>query len=290
MRGRQRRRLSWVLALAGVAVGVLVWFGGQRFATAARERREVLQAVAIGNAGDLWIGGSGGLVHLMAGGERARVELADSVRGLLVDPGNPSQLYALGSKNHIWRTQDGGRTWAMVRGHGLPAADVRALAYDPSGPTRLVALVQGQGYFQSDLAGEMWMQVGAEDIPDATAMVIHPLDARTVLVGTPAGLYRSTNQGMRFDPVPVKNAWDLPGPVTALAVAGDRSVVVAATGRGLYRSADGGRVWFPMAESGLPDAVAVAVAPWRSHEVVVGSRTGALAMSRDGGKHWQRMK
>lgn len=282
-------RFRWVPAFLALAAGGLLWAGGSGWA---RAGPPLLQAVALGRDGQpVWMATGNALVALAPGGARAPGGLSTGVRQILVDPGNPDQIYALpASGRGILRSRDGGRHWTLARGHGLPAAPIRAMAYDPSGPTRLVALVAGHGYYQSDLAGEMWMRLGPEDVPGATAMAINPLDPRVVLVGTPSGLYRSTNQGMRFEPVPAGDPWQLRGAVYSLAVAGDRSALVAATAAGLFRSRDGGRSWAPLGDPGLGAVVAVAFAPGRSQMVVAGSRAGALAMSRDGGQTWSRLR
>lgn len=276
-----RRWRFIALAVALVAAGWAGW-GLAR----AGSGQASAQAVALLPGGEVLVGTEGALWRLGPDGSRARI-LAQGVRQILVDPGQPAQLYALTVGGQALRSRDGGRTWAPLPGHGLPRAPIRALAYDPSGPVRLVALVAGHGYYQSDLSGDMWMQLGSQDVPDALALAISPLDPRTVLVGTPQGLWRSTNQGMTFAAAGAGRPWDLPGPVLSLAVAGDRSLLVAATGRGLYASRNGGLSWSSLASPGLPDVVAVAVHPRQARTLAALSKAGQVAVSRDGGRTWE---
>lgn len=229
-------------------------------------------------------------LRLVEAGMGPRKVVAGQVTSLFADPGAPAELYASGPELGVIRSMDGGRSWEGVMGHGLPSGRVRALAYDPGGARRLIAAVEGQGVFQSDNGGDEWMPLGNELPPDLRALAVSPLDPRVFLAGTPHGLYVSTNQGMRFDPVdaaaPRWAALPLREPVYALAVAGDRSAMLAATGEAVYRSIDGGRAWTRLADPGLPDVFSVAFAPRRSTTVLAASRSGQLALSLDGGNTW----
>lgn len=249
-----------------------------------------MPGVAVGRDGQVWLGTPEGLFRVTSGGMKPHVGFPGGARQILVDPGNPSQMYALTIDGVLMVSGDGGVTWKRTLSHGLPSAPVRAVAYDPSGPIRLAALVANHGYYQSDMAGEMWMQLGAQDFPDATSMVINPLDPRGVLVGAATGLYQSTNQGTRFNTVEPSYPWRLQGPVLSMTVAGDRSSVAVVTGKGVYRSGDGGRSWQQMTDPGLSDVVSVAFHPGRSHTLAVASRNGSIAISSDRGSTWKRLQ
>lgn len=279
-----------VAAVLAVAVGFGVWLWGGRWAGAARQDLEGLQAVALGPDEQMWVGTGSALLRLKSSGAPERSDLPGGVRQILVDPGNPSQIYVLSATGRIHQSRDGGRTWSQTRGHGLPENPIRTFAYDPSGPTRLVALVSGHGYYQSDLSGDMWMPLSSQDIPDATALAVNPLDPRSVLAGGTGGLYLSPNQGMRFEAAGTSYPWSLRGAVHSLAVSGDRSSMLAATEHGVFRSRDGGRSWSALADTGLPNVVSVAYAPGRTRVILAGDRSGALALSRDGGQNWQPAK
>lgn len=285
---RRRKVVISSAAILAVVVGSLAWLGGERLARA--DRAKAVRTVALGAGGEIWVGTESSLLKYGPGGVQTKTGFPAGVHHLLVDPGKPSQMYALAESGHLYQSQDSGHTWKQTRGHGLPDAPIRTVAYDPSGPTRLVALVAGHGYFQSDLSGDMWMQLGTQDLEDATSMVVNPLDPRTVLVGTARGLFMSTNQGARFEPAGSRYDWNLKGSIYSLAVAGNRSAIVAATERDLLRSVDGGRSWSPLGETGLPDVAAVAINPGRSQFLLAGSKSGALAVSHDGGQKWDPVR
>src|SRR5207249_1145432 len=60
-----------------------------------------------------------------------------SVYALAIDPRAPSTLYAGTSANGVYKSTDGGGSWAAAS-NGLPSySSVRALAIDPSVPSTL---------------------------------------------------------------------------------------------------------------------------------------------------------
>ncbi len=288
----RRKDLMWKgAALLGLLVTAMTWLFGQGGGRAAPEEPEPVRAIALGADGRIWIGTSRSLYTIDAEGALTPVDFKGGVRQLLADPGNPSNLYAVSEDGRLFRTRDGGRTWGPTRSEGLPeGAAIRTATLDPSGPRRVAAIVAGHGYFQSENAGLVWRHLGTQDIPGATAMAMHPLNARTILVGASDGLYRSHNQGLRFSIVRPDLPWELKGAVHSLAVAGNRSTMVAATAGGLFRSTDGGRSWHSLGSPGLPDTVAVAIDPWRPQVIAAGSSNGAVVITRDGGSTWQQLQ
>jgi photosystem II stability/assembly factor-like uncharacterized protein len=101
---------------------------------------------------------------------------------LAFQPGDPDVVYAAlwqtrrppwntyppssGPGSGLYKSTDGGRTWAQVAGHGLPAAPGRiGLAVTPARPSRvyaLIAAVEGAGLYRSDDAGLTWAKVSSD--------------------------------------------------------------------------------------------------------------------------------
>jgi len=100
---------------------------------------------------------------------------------LAFEPGNPGVVYAAlwqtrrppwntyppssGPGSGLYKSVDGGRTWAHLTGHGLPESPARiGLATSPASPKRIYALIdsseQGQGgLYRSDNSGVTWRKV-----------------------------------------------------------------------------------------------------------------------------------
>ena len=100
---------------------------------------------------------------------------------LAFKPGDPNTVYAAlwqtrrppwnvyppssGPGSGLYKSSDGGRTWAPLGGHGLPDAPGRiGLAVAPSAPDRLFALIDAKagGLYRSDDAGATWAKVSGD--------------------------------------------------------------------------------------------------------------------------------
>jgi photosystem II stability/assembly factor-like uncharacterized protein len=96
-------------------------------------------------------------------------------------PGNPDVVYAAlwqtrrppwnvyppssGPGGGLYKSTDGGRTWAAISGHGLPALPGRiGIAVTPAKPDRVFALIDAEegGLYRSDDAGANWAKVSGD--------------------------------------------------------------------------------------------------------------------------------
>ena len=116
-----------------------------------------------------------------------------------------------GPGSGLYKSVDGGRTWAALTGHGLPAAPGRiGLATTPARPGRVYALVDvragtGAGLYRSDDRGGTWTKVSADDRITERAwyfsgIAADPRDADTITVCDTIML-RSRDGGAHFAPI-----------------------------------------------------------------------------------------
>ena len=202
---------------------------------------------------DRWFPGKGGLCcHSVA-----------------VHPTDPDRLWVGISAVGVFRTDDGGETWAL-KNDGLevvaPDEDheklgscVHRLVLDPTDPDRLFQQ-NHRGVFRSTDAGDTWARIDA-GLPSTFGfpLVVHPREPGTLYVfplesderrlaidGRPA-VYRSTDAGgswERLDAGLPEDSW-----VTVLrhgmAVDGLDPVglYVGTTGGRVFHSADAGETW-----------------------------------------------
>jgi photosystem II stability/assembly factor-like uncharacterized protein len=125
-------------------------------------------AVALGNSSIIWVGHNNGDVYSTANGTAAsptwvRKDLGSPnlpnrmVTRLTIDPNNPNRVYAtFGGFNsdNIYRTTDGGTTWANIAG-GLPGAPVHSLVVAPFNSNYLYVGTE-VGIFASVTGGSSW--------------------------------------------------------------------------------------------------------------------------------------
>jgi photosystem II stability/assembly factor-like uncharacterized protein len=203
-----------------------------------------------------------------------------SIGALAVAPSDPKTIYAgtgesdirsdLSSGNGVYKSVDGGRTWAHL---GLEdTRQVSRIVIDPQNPSVVYVGALGHAYgpnaergvYKSIDGGQRWSKVldqGAEiGISDLAISSGHP---QLLFAGT-----WSTH----------RPPWSTYAPIDG-------------PGGGLYRSQDGGRTWTRINGNGLPDGdwgrIGIDVAPDgnRVYALIQAKKAG-LYRSDDGGNTW----
>ena len=277
-------------------------FGGSGFTTAtglARDTRGSLYIAGSTSSTDFatvnpiqgHLGGGPLLVTADAGQTFSFPSLqgATGVSAIAAAPSAPMVLYAATSVG-IFKSADGGTTWAPTAGVGLPAT---ALAVDASSATTLYAATQ-QGIFVSTDGAASW-QASTNGIINGdsyiTVIVAHPTQAGTVFASAnnptgglfPFGLYRSTDFGQTWTQLSLAPN-QLVRPVNAIVIGSNGTIIAAAADQGLFISTDGGNTW--TAEAGLPvqNNQTLAISPADPNTVYLVNSSSAVQKSTDGGQ------
>ena len=231
-------------------------------------------------------------------------DVAD-VRVVAIDPNDEDRLFA-GTLSGVYRSEDGGRTWAFW---GLRGYEVEAVAVT-EGAT-VLAGTQGRGVYRRNLAGddswgESWSGAERPFVTDIVAGTASPstlfasAQRNEYFPDTDGAVYRSDDHGMTWRVVfdygtvgrlvgsrsPREAAWiedieldpSMPGRVWIAFSDAD-----GATPYGGYRSDDGGATWSIVESLGGHYLEAIRVASWDS--AVLYAHGGARPLvSRDGGE------
>jgi len=189
----------------------------------------------------LYAGGS--KVHATRDGGANWSEISPSLSGgglsaLGVSATDGARLYAGFSDGTLFRTDDGGSSWARITGP-WPARYITALAVDPKNDR--IAYVTLGGFESSHVwrtadSGSTWRDVGSS-LPDVpyNDVVISPLRGdRVVVVNDIGGVFETKNDGHKW--APAGDLRTLPNTfVTGAALELGVDLTVATYGRGMWR-------------------------------------------------------
>jgi len=125
-------------------------------------------------------------------------------RGLLINPRNPSVMYAAGVTGGIWSSTNAGSSWSASNDM-LATLNVCSLAMDPSDPKTIYAGTgeifvgfRGAGIFKTTDGGTSWTQLDSTRNPDfyyVSSVVISPNNNQHVYAATASGVWRSLDAG-----------------------------------------------------------------------------------------------
>jgi photosystem II stability/assembly factor-like uncharacterized protein len=198
--------------------------------------------------------------------------------------GDPWVYYAGSASGGIFKTTDGGATWAPIF-DGQPVSSIGSLAVAPSDPNIVWAgtgepwirshISLGMGIYKSTDAGKTWVQMGLEKTGRIARIAIDPHDPNIVFaaaMGTnygpqpERGVFRTTDGGKTWQRVLFVDentgcsdiAMDPKSPQTLFAgmwqfVIHTWGQMSGGPGSGIFVSHDGGTTWNRLTGHGLPE-------------------------------------
>ncbi|MCB9080133.1 MAG: glycosyl hydrolase [Lewinellaceae bacterium] len=246
--------------------------------------------------------------------------------------GHPSDLFTYyfgATGGGVWKTTDGGLSWANISDGFIPTGSIGAIAVADSDPNVIYVgtgaadvrgnVSPGRGIYRSTDAGLTWLPIGLPKAGQIAKIQVHPLNPELVYVAVlgnifgpnpERGVYRSADGGQTWQQVlyvsertgAVELVMDPQNP--RILYAGMWSVerkpwtlIDGSSEGGVWKSTDGGDNWVRLdggLPSGLVGRVGIAVAPTNPNRVWVlqeaaDETKGGLYRSEDGGKTFQRI-
>ena len=248
---------------------------GGRVARAAGVAGNPLLYYAATASGGVWMSADGGTTWRSIFDDQP----ISSIGSIAVAPSDPNVIYVgsgeanirgnVAAGNGIYKSIDGGRTWAHV---WTQEGQIGTMIVHPRNPDIAFAAVLGhafgpnqeRGVYRTHDGGKTWQQVLKKDADTGASDVAMDPSNPNILF---AGLW----QARRFP-------WDLQS---------------GGPGSGLYASRDGGDTWKQITAHGLPEGtwgkVGVAIAPPDGRRIyaLIENEKGGLFRSDDGGDTWE---
>jgi hypothetical protein len=174
-------------------------------------------------------------------------DIGGRTRSLVINPGDPSIMWAAGVGGGIWKTTDGGASWTP-KGDLLQNIAISTLIQDPRNANTLYAgtgegyynldALRGAGIFKSTDGGETWNQLAAtanSDFYYVQKMAITKGAAQRIYAATRTGLFRSVDGGATFTKVFDLTANNVVRGCMDIVIQTDRAIayVIAACGHPL---------------------------------------------------------
>jgi len=241
--------------------------------------------------------------------------------------GRPNEAYFGAVGGGLWKTTDGGDTWAPVTDFAITSASVGAVAVSETSPDLVLIgtgetcirgnIMPGDGVYRSRDAGTTWEHVGFRQSDGISKIRIHPTNPDIVFVASfgkysapseERGVFKSTDGGETWRRVLFRDTET--GAVDIAIDRNDPNVIYASLweafrkeytmasggpGSGLFKSTDGGETWTEITRHpGLPSdgvvgRIGLAVSSANSNRVyaLVEHEHGGLFRSDDAGATWK---
>ena len=212
-----------------------------------------------------------------AGPEAAPLPNTSDYHSLLVSPDVPAEV-ALGTHQGLFRSRDGGRSWAQAE---LVDQDAMNLARSS---TETVWAAGHNVFARSEDGGTTWQDLRPTGLPslDLHGFAVDREAGRLWAAVAGEGLYGSTDGGVSFDLVTAEVGAGVMG---LEVLPGGRLLAADMAAEALLASDDGGRSWTRPLDRPV---MAVAAAPNKPSLLLasaLGTDAGILR-SQDGGKSW----
>ena len=243
-------------------------------------------------------------------------------------PNEPNLFYMGSTGGGVWKTLNGGRTWANIS-DGFFGGSIGAIEVAKSDPNVIYVgggektlrgnVSSGYGIWKTEDAGKTWTSAGLKNSRHVPRIRIHPTDANIVYAAVlgniykptqDRGIYKSTDGGKSWKKTLFVN--NQAGAVDLILDPNNPRIIYASTwrakrtpyslssggdGSALWKSTDSGETWTEISKNeGFPKdtlgIIGVTVSPKNSERVwaiVENKEKGGLYRSDDGGKKWTQV-
>lgn len=241
--------------------------------------------------------------------------------------GKPSLYYFGSTGGGVWRTKDGGQSWANIS-DGFFGGSVGAIEVSSSDPNVIYvgggeATVRGNvsygyGMWRSTDAGATWEKAGLEKSKHIPRVRVHPNNPDIVYAAVLGDLFNDTKERGIYKSIDGGRTWkqtlfvnERSGAIDLIMDPNNARVMYASTwrvhrnpyelssggeGSAIWKSKDGGETWENISgHKGLPKGIwgisGITISPVNSNRLwaIIENENGGVYGSEDGGKTWNKL-
>ena len=160
-----------------------------------------------------------------------------------ISPHDPNLIFTACDMNNAFRSEDGGRTWAMMNMKVISTCNKSRACFHPKDPN-IVYYGSSDGLQRSRDKGKTWHVLPTQPPGGMMRMLISPENTNLFLIGSAKGLFRSMDAGTTWLP-----CTNVTGEIRAFFAC--KGSLFIGTDSGVFRSDDQGVTW-NIKENGLP--------------------------------------
>ncbi len=204
------------------------------------------------------------------------------VLSISINPQNQQLLYAGTRGGDVYRSTDGGSTWARILSLGN---DVWSVTIDSLHPNTVFVGTETGGLFKTTDNGNSWNNVSPTSNRITGIIVDSQNDLNVYISVKGDGVYKSTDGGITWSLVTVGLS---DNQITSLAIDPTDPLVLYAGGRNyIFRTQSGGLTWSALV---APYATVTSIViDKNNHSTIVAGTMGGICKSTDGGTTWHWM-
>ncbi len=224
--------------------------------------------------------------------------LGGSIVVMEMDPNDSNVLYGGSWGSGMYKSLDGGLTWAMIN-QGLDYLYINSLAMDPLNPAILYAGTYEHGVYKTTDGGATWAATGPgmSEIPIVYTLAVDPVTPNVVYAGTRnqqpgppwgGGLYKTTDGGGTWvkSKYGINEEWIYDIKIDP----GNHNTLYAAShSKGVFKSTNAAASWVPI-NNGITDLStrSIVIDPTNPLIVYVGTwHYGGVFKTVNGGDSWK---